>query len=71
MASDPSPKLQKAVALPVLSKQVNVDVQGDMPDLKLTVNSMVNRTRSSLAKEVSRVSLEVGREGILGGPDHQ
>jgi osomolarity two-component system sensor histidine kinase NIK1 len=56
----------KAVALGDLSKQVNVDVQGEMLDLKLTVNSMVAQL-STLANEVTRVSLEVGTEGILGG----
>jgi osomolarity two-component system sensor histidine kinase NIK1 len=46
----------------------------EMLDLKLTVNSMVNQLKT-LASEVSRVSLEVGMEGILGGqafvPDDQ
>ena len=37
-----------------------------MLDLKMTVNSMVEQL-STLAREVSRVSLEVGTEGILGG----
>jgi osomolarity two-component system sensor histidine kinase NIK1 len=40
---------------------VNVDIQGEMLDLKLTVNSMVNQW-NTLANEVSRVSLEVGME---------
>jgi osomolarity two-component system sensor histidine kinase NIK1 len=59
-------EVTKAVALGDLSKQVNVDVQGEMLDLKLTVNSMVNQL-NTLANEVTRVSLEVGMEGILGG----
>ncbi|KXN88384.1 Hybrid signal transduction histidine kinase J [Leucoagaricus sp. SymC.cos] len=59
-------EVTKAVALGDLSKQVNVDVQGEMLDLKMTVNSMVYRL-STLANEVTRVSLEVGTEGILGG----
>ena len=58
--------MTKAVALGDLSKQVEVDVQGEMLDLKMTVNSMVNQL-STLANEVTRVSLEVGTEGILGG----
>ena|SRR5258705_355085 len=57
----PISEVTKAGGLGELSKQVNVDFQGEMLDLKLTVNSMVNQT---LANEVSRVSLE---EGILGG----
>jgi osomolarity two-component system sensor histidine kinase NIK1 len=59
-------EVTKAVALGDLSKQVEVDVQGEMLDLKMTVNSMVNQL-STLANEVARVSLEVGTEGILGG----
>ena len=37
-----------------------------MLDLKMTVNTMVAQL-STLAKEVTRVSLEVGTEDILGG----
>ena len=59
-------EVTKAVALGDLSKVVNVDVQGEMRDLKMTVNSMVAQL-STLANEVTRVSLEVGTEGILGG----
>jgi osomolarity two-component system sensor histidine kinase NIK1 len=55
-----------AVALGDLSKQVQTDVQGEMLDLKIVVNAMVNRL-STLANEIRRVSLEVGTEGILGG----
>jgi len=49
-----------------LGKLVNVDAQGEMLDLKMTVNSMVAQL-STLANEVTRVSLGVGREYILGG----
>lgn len=56
----------KAVANGDLSRTVNVDVQGEMLDLKTTVNQMVARL-STLASEVTRVSLEVGTEGIMGG----
>ncbi|KAH9018039.1 hypothetical protein EDB84DRAFT_1566590 [Lactarius hengduanensis] len=56
----------QAVALGDFSKQVEVDVKGEMLDLKMTVNSMVNQL-STLANEVTRVSLEVGTEGNLGG----
>lgn len=59
-------EVTKAVALGDLVKLVNVDVQGEMLDLKMTVNSMVAQL-STLANEVTRVSLEVGTEGILGG----
>ncbi|KAG6906866.1 hypothetical protein DXG01_011628 [Tephrocybe rancida] len=59
-------EVTKAVALGDLEKQVNVDVQGEMLELKLTVNSMVSQLKL-LANEVTRVSLEVGTEGRLGG----
>jgi osomolarity two-component system, sensor histidine kinase NIK1 len=59
-------EVTKAVACGDLSKTVDVDVQGEMLDLKLTVNSMVDQL-NTLANEVTRVSLEVGTEGILGG----
>jgi osomolarity two-component system, sensor histidine kinase NIK1 len=49
-----------------LSKRVQVDAQGEMLDLKMTVNSMVNQL-STLTDEVTRVSLQVETEGILGG----
>jgi osomolarity two-component system, sensor histidine kinase NIK1 len=56
----------KAVAAGDLSKMVDVDVAGEMLDLKLTVNSMVEQLRE-FAREVTRVALEVGTQGILGG----
>lgn len=61
-------EVTKAVTLGDLSKlvDVDVDVQGEMLDLKMTVNSMVAQL-STLANEVTRVSLEVGTQGILGG----
>ena len=59
-------EVTKAVALGDLGKLVNVDVQGEMLDLKMTVNSMVAQL-STLANEVTRVSPDVGTEGILGG----
>jgi osomolarity two-component system sensor histidine kinase NIK1 len=59
-------EVTKAVALGDLGKTVEVDVQGEMLDLKMTVNSMVAQL-STLADEVTRVSLEVGTEGLLGG----
>ncbi|CDO72026.1 hypothetical protein BN946_scf184943.g61 [Trametes cinnabarina] len=59
-------EVTKAVANGDLSRTVNVDVQGEMLELKTTVNQMVARL-SILASEVTRVSLEVGTEGIMGG----
>jgi osomolarity two-component system sensor histidine kinase NIK1 len=59
-------RVTTAVALGVLSKQVSVDVQGEMLDLKLKVNSVVNQL-NTLANKVSCVLLDVGMGGILGG----
>lgn len=44
---------------------LSTDVRGEALDLKFTVNSMV-KTLRALATEVTRVSLEVGVEGVLG-----
>lgn len=59
-------EVTKAVAYGNLDRFVDVDVQGEMLDLKMTVNSMVTQL-SSLANEVIRVSIEVGTDGKLGG----
>lgn len=59
-------EVTKAVANGDLSRTVDVDVQGEMLELKTTVNQMVSRL-STLAGEVTRVSLEVGTEGKMGG----
>ncbi|KAG9070352.1 hypothetical protein KI688_009689 [Linnemannia hyalina] len=55
-----------AVACGDLSKKIDVQAQGEISELKKTVNSMVEQLRT-FAAEVSRVSLEVGTEGKLGG----
>ena len=59
-------QVTKAVALGDLSKQIEVDCSGEILDLKNTVNGMVIRLRA-LATEVTRVTLEVGSQGKLGG----
>jgi HAMP domain-containing protein/signal transduction histidine kinase/CheY-like chemotaxis protein len=56
----------KAVARGDLSKQITVDVKGEILELKNTVNTMVDQL-SSFAAEVTRVAREVGTEGKLGG----
>jgi osomolarity two-component system sensor histidine kinase NIK1 len=56
----------KAVAAGDLGQTVEVDVQGEMLELKVTVNTMV-RQLSSFSSEVTRVAMEVGTRGILGG----
>ncbi|MDN4039612.1 HAMP domain-containing protein [Massilia sp. YIM B02443] len=55
-----------AVANGDLSKQITVDVKGDILELKNTINVMVDQL-SSFASEVTRVAREVGTEGKLGG----
>src|SRR5437773_2754781 len=55
-----------AVANGDLSKKITVDVQGEILQLKDTINTMVDQLRS-FASEVTRVAREVGTEGKLGG----
>ncbi|HEY8452584.1 MAG TPA: HAMP domain-containing protein [Natronosporangium sp.] len=55
-----------AVARGDLSQKITVDAQGEILELKTTVNTMVDQL-SSFADEVTRVAREVGREGKLGG----
>jgi HAMP domain-containing protein/signal transduction histidine kinase/CheY-like chemotaxis protein len=55
-----------AVAKGDLSKKITVDVQGEMLELKNTINTMVDQL-NSFSSEVTRVALEVGTEGKLGG----
>ncbi len=55
-----------AVARGDLTKKITVDVQGEILELKNTINTMVDQL-SSFAAEVTRVAREVGSEGKLGG----
>src|SRR5207248_1055852 len=55
-----------AVAQGDLSQKITVDAQGEILELKSTVNTMVDQL-SSFAAEVTRVAREVGTEGRLGG----
>jgi len=55
-----------AVANGDLSKKITVDVEGEILELKDTINTMVDQL-SSFASEVTRVAREVGTEGKLGG----
>ncbi|HEY6462583.1 MAG TPA: HAMP domain-containing protein, partial [Polyangiaceae bacterium] len=55
-----------AVAKGDLSKKITVDVQGEIAELKDTINTMVDQL-SSFADEVTRVAREVGTDGKLGG----
>src|SRR6186713_67182 len=55
-----------AVANGDLSKNITVDVRGEILQLKEAINTMVHQLRS-FAAEVTRVAREVGTEGKLGG----
>jgi signal transduction histidine kinase/HAMP domain-containing protein/ActR/RegA family two-component response regulator len=64
----PSNEMQRvigAVADGDLSKKVAVDVQGEMLELKNTINGMVDQL-NGFVSEVTRVAREVGTEGKLG-----
>ncbi|WNM50209.1 HAMP domain-containing protein [Kitasatospora sp. CM 4170] len=55
-----------AVAKGDLSRKVTVEVAGEMLELKNTVNTMVDQL-NGFAAQVTRVALDVGTEGRLGG----
>jgi osomolarity two-component system sensor histidine kinase NIK1 len=55
-----------AVAKGDLSKKITAEVQGEILELKNTINTMVDQL-NSFASEVTRVAREVGTEGKLGG----
>ena len=55
-----------AVAKGDLAKKITVDAFGEILELKVTINTMVDQL-SSFASEVTRVSKEVGSDGKLGG----
>ncbi|NED58539.1 HAMP domain-containing protein, partial [Micromonospora aurantiaca] len=59
-------QVSTAVAKGDLSQKITVAAQGEILELKDTVNTMVDQL-SSFADEVTRVAREVGIEGKLGG----
>ncbi|KAJ1331413.1 osomolarity two-component system, sensor histidine kinase NIK1 [Microdochium nivale] len=59
-------KVTTAVARGDLTKKIGVPVKGELLELKNTINSMVDRL-GTFAFEVSKVALEVGTDGTLGG----
>ncbi|RDV14303.1 HAMP domain-containing protein [Pontibacter diazotrophicus] len=59
-------KVSTAVAKGDLTQKVSVDVKGEMAELKENINRMVD-SLNIFAGEVTRVALEVGTEGKLGG----
>ena len=56
-----------AIADGDLSRKITVDVQGEILQLKQTLNTMVDQL-NRFAGEVTRVAREVGTEGQLGRP---
>src|SRR2546425_10769478 len=52
-----------------LSKKITVEVQGEILELKNTINVMVDQL-NAFTSEVTRVAREVGTEGRLGGQAH-
>uniref|UniRef100_A0AAU2JY39 Circadian input-output histidine kinase CikA n=1 Tax=Streptomyces sp. NBC_00049 TaxID=2903617 RepID=A0AAU2JY39_9ACTN len=55
-----------AVARGDLSQKIDVDARGEILELKNTINTMVDQL-SAFAEQVTRVALDVGTEGRLGG----
>src|SRR5205814_958185 len=55
-----------AVARGDLSQKITVEVKGELLQLKVTINTMVDQL-NGFASEVARVAREVGTEGKLGG----
>jgi len=55
-----------AVANGDLTQRITVEAQGEILELRNTINTMVDQL-SSFAEEVTRVAREVGTEGKLGG----
>ncbi|HEU5099436.1 MAG TPA: HAMP domain-containing protein, partial [Roseiflexaceae bacterium] len=55
-----------AVANGDLSRKITADARGEILELKVTINTMVDQL-NAFASEVTRVAREVGTEGKLGG----
>src|SRR5207344_696938 len=55
-----------AVANGDLSRKITADARGEILELKVTINTMVDQL-NGFASEVTRVAREVGTEGKLGG----
>ncbi|GAB3291249.1 HAMP domain-containing protein [Parasphingorhabdus pacifica] len=59
-------QVSKAVAAGDLTKSVSAPASGEVLELKVTLNSMVDQL-STMADEITRVAREAGGEGRLGG----
>src|SRR5438045_1226699 len=62
----PTGQATNVVAKGDLSKEITVEVKGEILELKNTINTMVDQL-NSFASEVTRVAREVGTDGKLGG----
>ncbi|WP_245842273.1 HAMP domain-containing protein [Pontibacter ummariensis] len=62
-------KVATAVTKGDLTQKVSVDVKGELGELKENINQLVDYL-NIFAGEVTRVALEVGTEGRLGGQAH-
>ena len=56
----------KAVAKGDLTKKVSADCDGEILDLKNTINSMVDQL-NQFSQEVTKIAKDVGTDGVLGG----
>jgi HAMP domain-containing protein len=59
-------KVTTAVAKGDLDQVINVKAEGEIKELKITINQMVETLRV-FSTEVTRIAREVGTEGRLGG----
>ena len=59
-------KVTTAVARGDLEQVINVKAEGEIKELKITINQMVETLRV-FSTEVTRIAREVGTEGRLGG----
>jgi CheY-like chemotaxis protein/signal transduction histidine kinase/HAMP domain-containing protein len=59
-------KVATAIAQGDLTQRISVDVRGEILQIKNVINTMLDRL-TAFASEVTRVALEVGTEGKLGG----
>ncbi|KAJ6439082.1 histidine kinase 1 [Purpureocillium lavendulum] len=59
-------KVTTAVAKGDLTQKVQVDCNGEILELKSTINSMVDQLQQ-FAREVTKIAKQVGTEGRLGG----
>ena len=55
-----------AVAKGDLTKKVTADCKGEILQLKVTINNMVDQLKQ-FAQEVTKIAKEVGTDGVLGG----